>query len=324
MTTTTARLTPTLVRQVVSAAVAAPSVHNTQPWLFRFDGNVVHVLADTSRHLTAQDPDGRALYVSCGATLLNLRVAIEHFGYACHVHVHPNPADLSHVATVEVGEAVTPTAMVDELYAAIPLRHTNRMPYDDRPVPVAVVAALAEAAAQEGADLYAVHDPAERHRLVGLIHDADISQSPATAAESKEWTAVDDSRADGVPVSALGPIPESPSTPHRDLAGGRHIPGRGFAVFEQDPTLAVLTTPQDDVGAWINAGQALERVLLVATVEGLVSTFANQPLEAPQLRWLVREPDRPIGFPQMILRLGYAPAAPATPRRPIEDVIVNG
>ena len=86
----------------------------------------------------------------------------------------------------------------------------------------------------------------------------------------------------------------------------------------------MLTTPKDDAAAWINAGQALERVLLVATVEGLVSTFANQPLEAPQLRWLVREPDRPIGFPQMILRLGYAPAAPATPRRPIEDVIVNG
>ena len=323
MSTTTAHLTPTLVRQVVSAAVAAPSVHNTQPWLFRFEGNMVHVLADTTRHLKAQDPDGRALYMSCGAALLNLRVAIEHFGYACHVHVQPDPMDPTRVATVEVGEEQTPTAMIDELHTAIPLRHTNRMPYDDRPVPPAVVGALAEAAAQEGADLYALQDPAERHRLVGLIHDADVSQTPATVAESHHWTAVEDSRSDGVPVSALGPIPESPATPHRDLAGGRRIPGRGFAVFEQDPTLAVLTTPNDDVRAWINAGQALERVLLVATVEGLVSTFANQPLEAPQLRWLVREPDRPIGFPQMILRLGYAPAAPATPRRPIEDVIVN-
>ena len=166
MTTTTARLTPTLVRQVVSAAVAAPSVHNTQPWLFRFDGNLAHVLADTSRHLTAQDPDGRAMYLSCGAALLNLRVAIEHFGYACKVVVHPDPTDMSCVATVEVVEQVAPTAMIDEFYSAIPLRHTNRMPYDDRPVPLAVIGALAEAAAQEGADLYAVHDPAERQRLV--------------------------------------------------------------------------------------------------------------------------------------------------------------
>jgi hypothetical protein len=86
----------------------------------------------------------------------------------------------------------------------------------------------------------------------------------------------------------------------------------------------VLTTPRDDRAAWIDAGQALERVLLAATIEGLVATFANQPLEAPGLRWLVRDPDQPIGFPQMLLRLGYATAAPATPRRPVEEVLIEG
>jgi hypothetical protein len=95
-------------------------------------------------------------------------------------------------------------------------------------------------------------------------------------------------------------------------------------VFENDPTLAVLTTAHDDRAGWVAAGQALQRVLLVATVEGLVATYANQPLEAPALRWLVRDPDQPIGFPQMLFRIGYAPAAPATPRRPVEDVIIEG
>jgi hypothetical protein len=142
-------------------------------------------------------------------------------------------------------------------------------------------------------------------------------------AESKQWTAVDQSRRDGIPTEALGPLPKDPATPHRDLAPGRLIDSRGFAVFEHDPTLAVLTTTHDDREAWVVAGQALERVLLAATVEGLVATFANQPLEAPQLRWLVRNPDQPIGFPQMLLRIGYAPAAPATPRRPVEDVILT-
>ena len=107
-----------------------------------------------------------------------------------------------------------------------------------------------------------------------------------------------------------------------------HDPGsraeRGhIAVFENDPTLAVLTTPRDEPGSWVAAGQALQRVLLVATVEGLVATYANQALEAPGLRWLVRDPDQPIGFPQMLFRIGYAPAAPATPRRPVEDVIID-
>ncbi len=323
MTTTAEHFAPTLVRQLIAAAVAAPSVHNTQPWLFRIDRDRVHVLADPSRQLTAQDPEGRALLMSCGAALLNLRLAAEHYAHTGTVTMFPSDNDQWHIATVDLHGKVHPRAMVDELFAAIPNRHTNRMPYEDRPVPPAVIDALTEAARQENADLYAVNEPSERRRLVDLIHDADASQDPQVMAESQKWTGVEDSRPDGVPTGSLGPIPKDPGTPHRDLAPGRLISGRGFAVFEHDPTLAVLTTNQDDRAAWVTAGQALQRVLLAATVEGLVATFANQPLEAPQLRWLVRDPDQPIGYPQMLFRLGYAPAAPSTPRRPIEDVILS-
>jgi hypothetical protein len=323
MTTTAEHLAPSLGRQFVAAAVAAPSVHNTQPWLFRIDGHQVQVFADPTRQLTAQDADGRAMYMSCGAALLNIRLAIQHYGLSEATTLLPDPADATHIATVEVREPTKPSGMVDELFAAIPLRHTNRMPYEDRPVPPAAVAALAEAAAQEGASFYPVNDAAERRRLVDLIHDADAAQSSEVLAESRQWTAVEPKRSDGIPPESLGPLPKQPSTPHRDLAPGRTVIGRGFAVFEHDPTLGVLTTPEDDRRAWVIAGQALQRVLLAATVEGLVATFANQPLEAPALRWLVRDPDQPIGYAQMLFRLGYAPAAPATPRRPIDDVILS-
>ncbi|MFL6070513.1 MAG: Acg family FMN-binding oxidoreductase [Actinomycetes bacterium] len=323
MTATAEHIAPALVRQLITAAVAAPSVHNTQPWLFRVDGDCVHVLADSSRQLTAQDPEGRALFMSCGAALLNLRLAAEHYGHTGTVTAFPSDNDPWHIATLDLEGKVQPRAMVDELFAAIPHRHTNRMPYEDRPVPPAVLDALTEAVRQENADLYAVNEPLERRRLVDLIHDADAAQDPQVMAESSRWTGVDDASPDGVPAEALGPLPKDPGTPHRDLAPGRMISGRGFAVFEHDPTLAVLTTTHDDRTAWVTAGQALQRVLLAATVEGLVATFANQPLEAPQLRWLVRDPDQPIGYPQMLFRLGYAPAAPATPRRPIEDVILT-
>jgi nitroreductase len=323
MSSAATTLAPTLVRQLVGAAVAAPSVHNTQPWLFRVDHEQIQLFADTSRHLQAQDPDGRALLMSCGAALLNLRLAAEHHGHTSEVTLLPDPDQPDHLATVDLSGHISPTGMVDELVAAIPHRHTNRMPYEDRPVPPAVLDAMRVAAEQEGAAFYPVTEPGERRRLVDLIHDADATADPRIEAEARAWTGVDAARPDGVPADALGPIPSSPATPHRDLAPGRLIAGRGFAVFEHDPTLAVLTTGHDDRRSWLVAGQALQRVLLVATIEGLVATFANQPLEAPGLRWLVRDPDRPIGFPQMLLRLGYAPAAPATPRRPLEDVIVD-
>jgi hypothetical protein len=85
--------------------------------------------------------------------------------------------------------------------------------------------------------------------------------------------------------------------------------------------VALLSTLHDAPVDWMRAGQALQRALLVATTEGLSASFMNQPLEQPDLRWLVRSPVTGRGHTQMILRLGYGVPVPATPRRPISQVL---
>jgi hypothetical protein len=47
----------------------------------------------------------------------------------------------------------------------------------------------------------------------------------------------------------------------------------------------------------------------------------NQPVEMPDMRWLVRSPVSGSGQTQMILRLGYGIPVPATPRRPVAEVL---
>lgn len=49
----------------VERALRAPSVHNTQPGLWRIGDSSVDLYADWRRHLISTDPDRRDLLLSC-------------------------------------------------------------------------------------------------------------------------------------------------------------------------------------------------------------------------------------------------------------------
>ena len=71
------QLSPQLVQELVRAAVAAPSMHNAQPWRFRVRPGmrVIELHADPARMLPYADPRGRGMHIGCGAALFNLRLA---------------------------------------------------------------------------------------------------------------------------------------------------------------------------------------------------------------------------------------------------------
>ena len=52
------------LRDIVELACRAPSVHNTQPWLWRLDGDRIELHADRRRQLPVADPSGRNLVIS--------------------------------------------------------------------------------------------------------------------------------------------------------------------------------------------------------------------------------------------------------------------
>lgn len=71
---------------------------------------------------------------------------------------------------------------------------------------------------------------------------------------------------------------------------------------------------------WLSAGQALERVLLLATLHGLATSLTSHARESRDPRWLARAPTA-MAYVQIVVRLGYGPEGPATPRRPVRDVL---
>jgi nitroreductase len=310
-----------MIAGLLAAAVAAPSMHNTQPWRFRVrrDCQTIELRADPARTLRYGDPSGRAVHVACGAALFNLRIAAAAAGRQPVVTLLPDPGQPLLLATVRLAGPCRAQEAERELHAAIPRRHTNRNPFSSRPVPPGVLAEFKEAARLEGAILH-VLDYDETVRVLRLARDAERDQlaDPAYRAELAQWAGGLRDR-EGIPDSALGPRSVDGRAPVRDFRPAQPGP-RSYAMFEQTPQLAVLSTHFGGQADWLRAGQALQRVLLTATSRGISASPHTLPLEATDA-WLVRDPRSGSEQPQMILRIGYGPAVPGAPRRPVSELL---
>jgi nitroreductase len=307
-----------VIAEFLRAATLAPSMHNTQPWRFavRRPSQEIDLYADPARTLRYSDPHGRAVHIACGAALFNLRLAIMVAGREPAVRLLPDPSQPLLLATTRLAGPYRPGETDTELHAAIAARRTNRRPFSSRPVPPGILAELVAAASLEGAVLHLPgHEETRRLLRLAAAAERDLLADPAYRAELALWAGGERDR-DGIPGGAVGPRDPSGHTPVRDFRAGPV----DYAWFEENPQLAVLSTGTGSPADWLRAGQALERVLLTATARGISASPLTQPLETADA-WLVRDPCSPGERPQMILRVGYGLPAPASPRRPVSEVL---
>lgn len=324
MLTTPFGLSIQQLNQVLAASCRAPSLHNSQPWAFTLAPDRIELYVDHMRTLPASDPDGREARLACGAALFNLRLALARHGVSTAAKVAPPSSD-GPTATVvaDAGFGLTPDRA--NLERAIAHRRTNRRPFFDAEVPAGHRLTLCRAAAAEQTTLRMITDPVVLGELGRWAHEAYRVQlaDPAWMAEWSKWTGRDQTF-DGVPVSAAGPAfaPQDIWT-LRDF--GR--PGRGERPagrdFEERPLLAVLCSYSDSPRAQLQAGQALERVLLQATSLGLAASFVSQLIEVEPIRGRVRHLLGGQVHPQVVLRIGFGGPVPTTPRREVEACILR-
>jgi hypothetical protein len=300
-------------------------VHNTQPWRFRVTPSAIELHADPQRRLPVADPDGVELRVSCGAALFNLRLALAVAGVRPVVTRMPESECPTLLASVRAGGTKPPTPDEVSLVAAIPQRRTNRRPFTDEPVSGGHRHELRTAAHREGAVLDIVADAGRLATLGELAARAHRRQlaDPGFAAELGMWSGEIGDRGDGVPARTGGPAP-APRDPWvlRDFTGGRRPEPAGHAGFEREPLIAVLTAHTAGPLGDLKAGEALQRVLLTATVHGLAVSPISQLVELPEIREAVQEVIGAPRPPQAVLRIGYGWAVVGSPRRPIEHLLI--
>ena len=309
---------------LLAAAVAAPSMHNTQPWRFEIDGHVIDVFLDGSRTLPAEDPTGRAMRIAAGAATFNLRCAAETLGYGAWFGLAPYPREEPDLlARIVIEPTAARNDELRDLAEQIPFRHTDRNPSDATSVAESTRVSLMQAAYAEGAELTWLAEDDVR-KVLDMVLDTDLREIGDwhRRAERAHWVG-GERTTDGVPSSALGPRSTTYPAAVRDMATRPDDRVRAERSFEQHPDLAILSTDFDEPSDQVTAGAALQRVLLTATRAGVSASFLNQPLEYDDLRAKVQRLTGRPGHAHMIIRFGHHRPGSATARRPVAEFLAE-
>jgi hypothetical protein len=281
---------------------------------------VIDLYADRTRALPVNDPDDRELSISCGCALMNLRVAAAAEGLDVCVELLPAPDEPDWLARVSFAGESGAAAEEALLAGFIQQRRTHRKRFLPREVDAGALDQLIEAAKREGAWLRPLATEATRQKTASLVAEGDAAQwaSPSWRRELAAWMHPR-RRGDGLTVPALAAPVAHLVVRTFDMGGGVGAKDRELA--DASPLLAVLGTDGDQLRDWLLAGQALERVLLVACRHGLQASFLNQPIQVASLRTKLQDLAG-SGFPQILLRLGHpVDVVPTSPRRDVADVI---
>lgn len=320
-----------IARDVVAEAVWAPSVHNTQPWRFVADGQRISLYADVSRGLPVADPDGREMLISCGAALFNARLALRRLGYIPRTRVLPDPGQSMLVAHLGWQQTAPAAEFERRLSSQVHRRRTHRGAFAPEPLPRELLAALRDSATRDGAALRFVADAGQRAVLAAVVQTAE-RESRLDAERVRElarWTPAPGSRrTDGVSATSYPERPErtDPYFPSRDFARGHRWgmtplstarPSRGAGV------VALLTTAADRPVDWVNAGQALQRILLTVSSYGAAVALHSQPIELPWLREFIRTQLTDGAYPHLVLRIGVVIQMAVSVRRDVDDVLFS-
>ena len=320
-----------IARYVVAYAVWAPSVHNTQPWRFTSSGQQISLHADADRRLAVADPDGREMMISCGAALFNVRLALRSLGYIPETAILPDQDRPTLVARVSWRSHAAADEFERRLFGHLRTRRTHRGAFDPEPLPPDTLAALRAAAAREGAALRIVADDGRRAALADAVETAEchLRLVGERSRELARWApAPGSARPDGVPATSYQARAEhtEPYFPGRDFAHGHGwgLPRLSTATSVRAAGVAgLLTTAADRPLDWVNAGQALQRMLLTASTCGAAVALHSQPFELPWLREFIRTQLSDGAYPHLVLRIGLVTQVAVSMRREPEDVLFS-
>ena len=314
-----------VIAKAIHLACRAPSLHNSQPWRWIVGEAAVDLFADHERVVRSADRSGREALISCGAALDHFQIAMAAVGWKTNVAHFPSASDRDHLASLEFTPAHCVTAAECDRAEAILSRRSDRLPFHAPSHWESFEPVLRRTIDHSKATLDVLADDArptlaKASRLTESFRRHDLYYH-----DELHWWTEPFRPYQGVPPNALVSEEES-----ERVGINREFPvnqqgDRRSDVQADAAKVLVLSTLEETRADALNCGEALSTVLLECTRAGLATCTLTHITELAESRAVIQDLTGSRAFPQVLIRVGKAPAleeTPApTPRRPLSEIM---
>ncbi len=314
--------------KIVRSAVRAPSGHNTQPWLFAKEDDGICMMPDLISALPVADPENRELFISLGCAAETAMIAARFYGYRPALQIVVSNADCSMKISMQKDDTIEQPA----LFSYITSRQTTRNLYNHNSIPSADIEKLKKTESETGVGIRFFMGQNEIRQFSPFIAEANTIQMsiPRFKNELIQWMRFSEKEAmqkgDGL-YSACSGMPSMGrivgSIVLKNFVTAKSENKRLLKQLKKTAAVALFSSTKDNVENWIKTGMSFQRFALTATKLNINHSYLNLPCQVPEVRDKMMKDLGLVGFPQLLIRLGYSQKMPFSFRRRINDVILK-
>lgn len=312
--------TKTQIKSLLKYVIQAPSGYNTQPWKFKLGQDYLEIIPDYTRARINTDPEYREFFMSLGAAATNFQVAADHFGLAFKKSYRLDDENHDYAIIFKsTGEKIEPVP--SPLFSAISTRHTNRFPYRDEKIAKTIITELRSLPRPDSVSLNLITRPGDITAFARLINRSFLlwSRQQSMIDELETWIRDDlEFSPDGLPTGVINI--------YKLAVNVKHLlhPVKKSLEIKNAPALALISTKNDSVSDWFEAGEFFELLALTLASHGLTTDFFNYPVALKKSRQETAAQVKSSDFPQLLFRFGLPTViSPRTSRYPLKRLLLS-
>jgi len=274
-------LTPELFDRLIASAALAPSADNMQPWEFGCREDTLEVYRAAGRVLP-MDVLEMFTWAGIGAAIENIVLEVASAGLKAGVRYNHGARAGEPAAVIRLEEGNT----CNRLAPYIPLRCTNRSPFEPMPLKPATIADLSESLHEYNARVHWVSDPGSLDKMADMDARSSYIRLEHKPMHDELFSILRFTRKD-IESTRYGLTFESLEVPRmatifarllRNWSLNRAVSRMGFGrivakqlsdKLRKSGAICLITASNGNAEGYMEAGRAMERIWLEATLQGL-------------------------------------------------------